>query len=97
MNSPAVRLICCCSSVRSKYIWLPQLWQAQHPLGDDVLEDVGSAALDRVRARAQEGVLPLTVGDRVLGPAGERRVGALDLHRQLGDALVDVGPLPLAQ
>ena len=63
---------------------LAQPRQAEHALGDDVLEDVGGAALDRVGARAQEAVLPGAVGDRVLGAAGERRVGALDLQRQLG-------------
>ena len=30
-------------------------------------------------------------------PRLERRVGALDVERQLGDPLVDVGPLPLAE
>jgi hypothetical protein len=53
--------------------------QAEHALGDDVLEDVGGAALDRVGARAQEAVLPGAVGDGVLGAAVERRIGALDL------------------
>ena len=83
----AVDLIACCSSVRSKYMSGPlaHLRQAEHALGDDVLEDVGGAALDRVGPRAQEAVLPGAVGERVLGAAAERRVGALDVERQLGD------------
>src|SRR5215467_8160368 len=71
--------------------------QAEHPLSDDVLEDVGGAALDRVGARAQEAVLPGAAGDDVLVAARQRRVSALDVERQLRYALVDVGPLPLAQ
>ena len=63
---------------------LAQPRQAEDPLGDDVLEDVGGAALDRVGAGAEEAVLPGAAGDRVLGAAAERRVGALDLERQLG-------------
>src|SRR6476469_9601716 len=105
-KSWAVALIACCSSVRSKYIskFRPRALlssseprQAEHALGDDVLEDVRRAALDRVGARAEEAVLPGAVGGSVLGAAAERRVGALDVERQLGDPLVDVGPLPLAQ
>src|SRR6476646_7601705 len=102
-KSWAVDLIACCSSVRSNYIFktlplsLAQPRQAEHALGDDVLEDVRGPALDRVGAGAQEAVLPGAVVDRVGGAARERRVGALDLQCQLGQALVDVGPLPLAQ
>src|SRR4051794_9112142 len=103
-RSWAVDLIACCSSVRSKYMgeWAPsdslaQPRQAQDPLGDDVFEDVGGAALDRVGAGAEEAVLPGAAGDRMLGAACQRRVSALDLERQLGQVLVDVGPLPLAQ
>src|SRR4051794_351898 len=87
-NSRAVDLIACWSSVKSKFMSrLAQPGQAEHALGDDVLEDLGRAALDRVRAGAQEAVGPLVVHDR--------RVGAHDLHRQLGERLVGVGPPPL--
>src|SRR5215204_3620865 len=88
-SSLAVRLIACWSSVKSKFMGLPQLRQAEHALGDDVLEDLGGAALDRVRARAQEAVGP----GRVPGHA----VLAEDVHRQLGERLVDLAPLPLRQ
>ena len=46
-----------------------QLWQAEHALGDDVLEDLGGAALDRVRARAQEAVGPVA---SITGASGPR-------------------------
>src|SRR5215210_5455573 len=88
-SSFAVRLIACWSSVKSKFIRLPQLRQAEHPLGDDVLEDLGGAALDRVRARAQQAVGP-----------GRLPVGAVlaeDVDGQLGERLVDLAPLPLRQ
>src|SRR6188768_1223104 len=69
-KSWAVALIACCSSLRSKYISRRQSLthprQAKHALGDDVLEDVGGAALDRVGARAQEAVLSGPAGDGVL-------------------------------
>src|ERR1700753_3877886 len=81
-KSRAVERIASCSSVRSKYIPktlpLPSLThprQAEHALGDDVLEDVGGAALDRVGARAEEVVLPGAGGDRALGAAPARRPG----------------------
>src|SRR5215218_4292854 len=57
-KSWAVDRIACCSSVRSKYKArspsLSQPRQAQDPLGDDVFEDVGGPALDRVGAGAEE-------------------------------------------
>src|SRR3954452_16073200 len=100
-KSWAVCLIARCSSVRSKYMerakGLAQPRQAQDPLGDDVFQDVGGTALDRVGAGAEEAVLPGPTGDRMLGAARQQRVGTLDLERQLGQVLVDVGPLPLAQ
>ena len=43
---------------------LAQLRQAEHPLGDDVLEHLGGAALDRVGPRAQEAVGPERVALR---------------------------------
>ena len=61
----------------------------EHALGDDVLEDLGRAALDRVRAGAQEAIRPR--------PLGELRARAGHVHRQLGHRLVDLGPLPLAE
>src|SRR5215210_127434 len=85
----AVRLIACWSSVKSKFIRLPQLRQAEHALGDDVLEDLGGAALNRVRERAQQAVGP----GRITG----RAVLAEDVHGQLGERLVDLAPLPLRQ
>src|SRR5215210_3118770 len=83
----AVRLIACWSSVKSKFIPLPQLRQAEHPLGDDVLENLGRAALDRVGARAQQAVGP--------GRVPSRTVLAEDVHGQFGERLVDLTPLPL--
>src|SRR5215210_5848843 len=88
-SSLAVRLIACWSSVKSKFIPLPQLRQAEHALGDDVLEDLGRAALDRVGARAQQAVGP----GRVPG----RPVLAEDVHGELCQRLVQVAPLPLRQ
>src|SRR5688500_13790846 len=63
-KSRAVDLIACWSSVKSKFKGLPHPRQAEHALGDDVLEDLGRAALDRVRPRAQEAVGPLVVDHR---------------------------------
>src|SRR3954454_964466 len=60
-SSFAVRLMACWSSVKSKFMALPQLRQAEHALGDDVLEDLGRATLDRVGARAQQPVGPVGV------------------------------------
>src|SRR3954452_11133257 len=86
----AVRLMACWSSVKSKFICaLPQLRKAEPPLGDDVLEDLGGAALDRVGARAEQPVGPGVV------PLG--RVLAEDVGGQFGERLVDLAPLPLGQ
>src|SRR4051794_22769140 len=88
-RSCAVRLMACWSSVKSKFIGSPELRQAEHALGDDVLEDLRRAALDRVGARAQHPVGP-----------GRVPVGALlteDVDGQLGQRLVDLAPLPLRQ
>src|ERR671914_2258338 len=90
-SSLAVRLIACWSSEKSKFTFAPlsQLRQAEHSLGDDVLEDLGSAALDRVGARAQQPVGP-----------GRLPVGALlaeNVDRDLRERLVDLTPLPLRQ
>ena len=46
-----------------------ELGHPEHSLGDDVLEDLGRAALDRVRAGAQEAVGPRLVDQRRLGAA----------------------------
>src|SRR5205085_8937499 len=43
--------------------------QPEHPLADDVLLDLGRAALDRVGARPEEGILPHAVVDRDVGAA----------------------------
>src|SRR6185436_4375145 len=89
-SSFAVRLIACWSSVKSKFMCaLPQLRQAEHALGDDVLEDLRGAALDRVGARAEQPVGPGVV------PLG--RVLPEDFRSQLGERLVDLAPLPLRQ
>src|SRR3954453_6440753 len=91
-RSWAVRLMACWSSVKSKFIacsLLAQLRQAEHALGDDVLEDLGRAALDRVGARAQHPIGP-----------GRVPVSALlaeDVDCELGERLVDLAPLPLQQ
>src|SRR3954471_17802408 len=63
-SSRATVLISCWSWVRSKSIevLLTGLGQAEHPLGDDVLEHLGGAALDRVAAGAQQLVRPLVAG-----------------------------------
>src|SRR6185295_4908205 len=61
-NSLAASWSIRCSSVRSKFIQSPplaQLGKAEHALGDDVLEDVRRAALDRIGTGAQELVLPV--------------------------------------
>src|SRR5918997_6094874 len=77
--SLAVRLIACWSSVKSKFTLglLPELGEAEHALGDDVLEDLGCPALDRVGARAQQAVGPLGVPGRA--------VLAEDVDGQLGE------------
>src|SRR4051812_17290274 len=86
----AVRLMACWSSVKSKFICaLPQLRQAEHALGDDVLEDLRGAALNRVGARAEQ-----PVGPRVVPLGG---VLAEDVGGQLRERLVDLAPLPLRE
>src|SRR4051794_31940301 len=88
-RSCAVRLMACWSSVKSKFNALPQLGEAEHALGDDVLEDLGGATLDRVGARAQHPIGPRRVPVRALL--------AEDVDRELGERLVDLAPLPLRQ
>src|SRR5918995_3110758 len=65
------------------------LRQAEHALGDDVLEDLGGAALDRVTAGAQQLVAP--------GAAGLEGLRADDVGRKLRELLVRVRPDPLEQ
>src|SRR5437867_2994898 len=74
-----------------------QFRQAEHPLGNYVLQDLGRAALDRVRARTQEVVLPIDAIEVVIGAVLELSVRALDVHRELGQRLVGVRPLPLPE
>src|SRR3954447_986940 len=62
-KSRAVDLIACWSSVKSKFIGLPEPRHAEHPLGDDVPQDLRRPALDRVRTRTQEAVGPVVVDD----------------------------------
>src|SRR4051794_21638530 len=65
-RSRAVSLIARWSSVKSKFIALSHPWHAENPIGDDVLQDLGGAVLDRVRAGAQEAVGPIRVARRAL-------------------------------
>src|SRR3954451_8624258 len=89
-SSRAVSLIARWSSVKSKFMSsLTHPGKAEHALGDDVLEDLGGAALDRVRAGAQEAVRPVGVEHRSLVTA--------DVHRELGERLVRLRPLQLGQ
>src|SRR4051812_42985701 len=91
-RSRAVSLIALWSSVKSKFIrvlLLPHPRQTEHPLGDDVLQDLRRAALDRVGARTQEAVGPVGVEDRPLVAA--------DVHGELGQRLVRLRPLQLRQ
>src|SRR5436189_3120064 len=62
-RSRAVSLIALWSSVKSKFIacLLAHPRQAEHALGDDVLQDLRRAAFDRVRARTEEAVGPVGV------------------------------------
>src|SRR4051794_6709240 len=81
-RSRAVSLIALWSSVKSKFTraFLTHPRQAEHALGDDVLQDLGGAALDRVGAGTQEAIGPVGVEDRPLVAA--------NVHRQLGERLV---------
>src|SRR5207237_8128763 len=72
------------------------LGQSEHPLADDVLLDLGRAALDGVGARPEEGILPYPVVDGDVGAAPEHRVRPLNLHGQLLQPLVRVHPAHLA-
>ena len=77
-SSRAVALIVRWSSVKSKFMPASSARsrQAEHALGDDVLEDLGRAALDRVAARAQQLVAPGRAGDeRVRRRAARPRAG----------------------
>src|SRR5450755_4071187 len=76
------------SWVRSKsMISSTCLRQAEHALGDDVLEYLGGAALDRVAAGAEQLVRP--------GVTRAQRAGAEQVSRQRGQLLVGLGPHPL--
>src|SRR5437660_8400374 len=73
------------------------LRQPEHPLADDVLLDLGRAALDRVGARPEEGILPHAVVDGDVGAPSQQGVRPLDLHGQLLQALVRLDPAHLAR
>src|SRR5215210_8219652 len=90
-SSRATVLISCWSWVRSKSIAVLSacLGEAEHALGDDVLEHLGGAALDRVPARAQQLVGPAV--------AGLERRGAEQVGGELAELLVRVRPDPLQQ
>src|SRR3954466_11945243 len=64
-SSRATSLISFWSGLRSKSMTVllsARLREAEHALGDDVLEHLGRAALDRVPARAKELVGPAVAG-----------------------------------
>src|SRR6478752_1870152 len=86
-RSRAVSLIALWSSVKSKFMPLPHPRKAEDALGDDVLQDLRRAALDRVGAGTQEAVGPVGVEDRALVAA--------DVHRELRERLVRLRPLEL--
>src|SRR3954452_16344871 len=88
-RSRAVSLIALWSSVKSKFMSLSHPRQAENALGDDVLQDLRRAALDRVRACTQEAVGPVGVEDRTLVAA--------NVHRELRQRLVRLRPLQLGQ
>src|SRR3954454_19759508 len=91
-NSCAVRLISCSSSFRSKFAWAfpsSQPRQSQDALGDDVLQHLGRAALDRIGAGAQEAMAPLRPDAHPLR--------AEHVVAELRQRLVVVRPLPLAE
>src|SRR3954471_22352201 len=89
--SRAVRLMSCWSVLRSKFIAASSARsrQAEHALGDDVLEDLRGAALDRVAAGAQQ----------LVGPARAAGQGlrAEQVGSQLRELLVALRPHPLDQ
>src|SRR3954451_13656474 len=89
--SRAVRLMSCWSVLRSKFIAASSARsrQAEHALVDDVLEDLGGAALDRVAAGAQQLVGPEPSRDERRRP--EQGGGALH------ELLVVLRPHPLGQ
>src|SRR5438045_3240586 len=72
------------------------LRQAEHALADDVLLNLRGASFDRVRARAEERVLPAPAVQRPLGALHELGVRPLDLHRELLQLLVRLDPPHLA-
>src|SRR3972149_1966866 len=80
-----------CSSLKPKFMALP-FRQAEHALANDVLHDLGGAALDGVGERAEEAVLPQPALDRPFAPPCQLRVGPLDLHGQLLEPLVALHP-----
>src|SRR4029077_15606853 len=78
--------------------------QAEHALAEDVLHDLRGAALDRVRARAQELILGEPLGRAALEAAlaqlvarfERETVAAQYVDRELPQALVDLGLRELA-
>src|SRR4051812_47710005 len=98
-SSRAVRWMSRWSSVSPKSTPFPlahalggrelQAREPEDPLGDDVLEDLRRAALDRVAPGAQQLVAPRRAGGERFGPD--------DVGRELGEPLVRVGPEPLDQ
>src|SRR6266571_4498161 len=102
-NFRAVERSSSCSSLKPKSIALPlyrpalPFREAEHALADDVLLDLRRAALDRVRARAEERVVPEPAVHRAVRALRELRVGPLDLHRELLELLMRLHPAHLAR
>src|SRR5215831_9235064 len=84
-----------CSSLKPKFMGLA-FRESEHALADDVLLDLGGAALDGVGARAEEAVLPEPVLDGPPAALGELGVGALELHGHLLETLMALHPHHLA-
>src|SRR5688572_30949258 len=91
-NLRAVLRSSSCSSLNPKFILASILRQPEDALADDVLLDLRRAALDRVRARAEERVLPRAALDRPVRAGAELSVRPFDLHRQFLEPLVRVDP-----
>src|SRR5262245_13421880 len=84
-----------CSSLKPKFMGLA-FRETEHALADNVLLDLGGAALDGVGAGAEEAVLPEPVLDRPAAALGELGVGTLELHGHLLEALMAFHPHHLA-
>src|SRR5919108_5953602 len=68
------------------------LWQAEHALAQDVLEDLGGAGADAAGAREQLVELPLPVVGRPRRALADLRVGPDDLGGGARQLLVELAP-----